>query len=121
MVDSEQKDMGLVGFYCPSFNRTIEITHPPSLTVDPTAASHPERKMAKFNNGLFSTDDPEIIAVLDARPDVYRMDDPRVQALEEVASMEPEDKIKALRLLEKVGSIGDFDKPKARVPGVLGV
>lgn len=108
-----------VGFYCPRFSLRIEITHPQSLKTDPTAYDHPDRKMVQFVDGLYSTDDPEIIAALDARPDVYRMDDPRVAALEETAGMEPEEKEKALRLLERVGGVGEFAKPRANVPGVV--
>lgn len=108
-----------VGFYCQRYNLRIEITHPQSLTADPSAAQHPDCKMVQFNDGLYSTDDPEIIAALDARSDVYRTDDPRVRALEKTASMEPEDKAKALRLLEDVGGIGEFSKPRVNIPGTI--
>lgn len=109
----------LVEFYCPAYNRTIEITHPRELVTDPRAAYYDGRKMVKFNNGLYATDDPEIIEALDKRTDVYRKDDPRVAALEEVNLAEPEDKARALGLLEKVGNIGSFDRPKANVPSLV--
>ena len=109
----------LVGFYCPRYSLRIEITHPSSLTTDPAAAQHPERKMVQFVDGLYSTDDPEIIAALDKRSDVYRVDDPRVSALEEIANLEPEEKDKAMRLLEKVGNIGEFAKRKPTLPSLI--
>lgn len=108
-----------VGFYCPRFNLRIEVTHPKSLTDDPAAAQHPDRKMVQFSEGFYSTDDPEIIKALDKRDDVYRMDDPRVQALEETTGMEPEEREKALRLLQKVGGVGEFSKRRATVPGII--
>lgn len=120
--DSEDKGTPLeerVGFYCPRYSLRIEITHPQSLTADPSAPQHPERKMVQFLDGLYSTGDPEIIAALDKRGDVYRTDDPRVRALEKTANMEPEERAKALKLLEDVGGVGEFSKPRANVPGTI--
>lgn len=110
-----------VGFYCPGYSLRIEITHPQSLTADPAATHHPDRKMVQFVNGLYSTDDPEIIAALDKRNDVYRVDDPRVPVLEEVAGEEPEDKEKILRAVQKAGNIGEFSKRRAPLPGIIPV
>ena len=110
---------GVVGFYCPAYNRMIEVTHPQSLTADPRAFGYPDRKMVQFREGWYSTDDPEIIEVLDKRSDVYRADDEKVAALEEVNHLEPEEKAQSLRLLEKVGNIGSFHKQKANVPSLV--
>ena len=109
----------LTEFYCPKYNLTIEITHPKSLTDDPRAYGYPDRKMVQFRNGWYSTDDPVIIKALDKRSDVYRSDDPRVAALEEVNLQEPEDKASALRLLERHSSIGSFEKPRVNVPSLV--
>ena len=109
----------VVGFYCPRYNLRIEITHPDSLTDSPTAANYKDRKMVQFLDGLYQTSDPEIIAALDKREDVFRLDDPRVQAHEKLAGEEPEDKAKAMRLLESVADIGAFPKQKANIPGII--
>ena len=110
-----------VGFYCPRYSLRIEITHPQSLTADPAATQHPDRKMVQFVNGLYSTDDPEIITALDKRNDVYRVDDPRVPVLEEVAGEEPEDKEKILRAVQKASNIGEFSRHRGNLPGMIPV
>ena len=115
---STKPDHGVVAFYCPRYNLAISVNNPASYSVDPSAPIHPEAKVVKFEEGFFSTDDPEVITFLDARSDVYRLDDPRVAALEETAGMEPEEREKALRLLEKVGGVGSFEKRRVSVPSI---
>ena len=55
---------------------TIEVKGARSQTADLKAATHPDVKQAKFRDGVFQTDDPEIAEALDKRSDVWRADDP---------------------------------------------
>lgn len=126
MTDYEEGQEGKpleerVGFYCPRYSLRVEITHPQSLVTDPAAPQHPDRKMVQFIDGLYTTDDPEVIEALDKRDDVYRLDDPRVQALEEVAAEEPEEKEKILRILQRTSNVGKFSKRRANIPGIIPV
>lgn len=58
------------------YNVRIEVKGAASESKTPAAALHPDVKMAEFRDGVLSTDDPEIIAFLDARPDLcWRMDE----------------------------------------------
>lgn len=57
-------------------NLRIQVNQVDSEVEDPTAARHPGLKMAEFNDGIFATDDLEIIEALDKRHDVWRADDP---------------------------------------------
>ena len=109
----------LVGFYSPRFNLQVEVTHPKEMITDPTAQHYEGLKVAKFVDGFYSTDDPEIIEALDKRPDVFRMGDPRVLAYEETAGLEPEEREQALRVLERVSGIGGFEKGRANAPGIV--
>lgn len=56
-------------------NLRVQVCGAPSETTDPDAAVHPGVKMAEFMDGIYATDDPEIVKFLDARPDVWRGDD----------------------------------------------
>lgn len=53
----------------------LQIKGAPSELQTPDAFQHLGTKWAIFSNGLFQTDDPEIIQVLDARDDVWRASD----------------------------------------------
>lgn len=57
-------------------NLTIEVKGATSQTQEPAAALHPQVKQAKFQDGVYQTDDPEIVEVLDRRSDVWRANDP---------------------------------------------
>jgi hypothetical protein len=64
-----------VAFQTLKLSMRLQIKGSPSEQQDPAAAVHPLTKWATFLNGLFQTDDPEIIQVLDARDDVWRAGD----------------------------------------------
>jgi len=57
-------------------NVRIQINQARSETETPDAALHPDVKMAIFRDGVYQTDDPEIVDVLDKRTDVWRAEDP---------------------------------------------
>lgn len=65
-----------VVFRCNRLNLTIEVKGALSQTRDLKAATHPDVKQAKFQDGIYQTDDPVIVEALDKRGDVWRMDDP---------------------------------------------
>lgn len=58
-------------------NMRIEIKGAPSQTRDPDAMLHPDVKTVEFRDGVYSTNDPEIVEALDARTDVWHADDPQ--------------------------------------------
>ncbi|MFH1485109.1 MAG: hypothetical protein ABIH46_03475, partial [Chloroflexota bacterium] len=58
-----------------NLNMRLQIKGDPSELREPAAAQHLGTKWAIFMHGLFQTDDPEIIQVLDARDDVWRAGD----------------------------------------------
>lgn len=64
-----------VVFQTNKLNLRLQIKGSPSELRDPAAAQHLDTKWAIFMDGLFQTEDPEIIQVLDARPDVWRTTD----------------------------------------------
>ena len=57
-------------------NLTLEVKGALSQMRHPNAATHPDVKQAKFRDGVYQTDDPEVTEFLDKRSDVWRMDDP---------------------------------------------
>jgi len=57
-------------------NLTVEVKGAASQVQDPAASVHPQVKQARFRDGVYQTDDPEIVEALDARSDVWRADDP---------------------------------------------
>lgn len=118
-IAEEMQKREATGFYSRRRNINIQIKSARSETSDPAAAFHPEAKFAKFQEGVYWTDDPEIIQALDKRDDVYRLDDPRVAAFEEVAGMEPEDQASHLRLLDKAAPGMEFapTRPSVAPPG----
>jgi len=62
----------LVVFQTAKLSLRLQTKGSPTELQDPAAAQHLGTKWAIFRNGLFQTDDPEIIQVLDARSDVWR-------------------------------------------------
>jgi len=65
-----------VAYRSAKLNMRIEVKGDRSELTDMTAMTHPNVKMVEFRDGVFSTDDPEIVEFLDARSDVWRLDDP---------------------------------------------
>lgn len=57
-------------------NMRIEVRGAPSQLREPDAMLHPDVKIAEFRDGVYSTDDPDIVEFLDRRTDVWRLDDP---------------------------------------------
>jgi len=64
-----------VAFQTRKLSLRLQVKGAASELRTPAAAQHLETKWAIFRDGLFQTDDPEIIQVLDARPDVWRTTD----------------------------------------------
>ena len=63
-------------FQTKRLNLRQQINKADTELTDPTAALHPDVKMAEFFGGLHQTSDPETITFLDKHPDVWRVDDP---------------------------------------------
>ena len=70
-----------VGFRSNRLNMRIEVTHGRSQITDAAGMLHEDVKTVEFHDGLFSTDDPEIVEFLEKRPDVWRADDPHSDLL----------------------------------------
>lgn len=58
--------------------RSVEVTERLRDGMEVHKFLAPDKKAA-FRNGMFSTDDPEIITFLDKRADVWRSNDPAAQ------------------------------------------
>lgn len=76
MVTKTRKLGKPVVFRCNRLNLRLQVSGARSESQDPTATLHPDVKMAVFRDGVFQTDDPEIMEFLDRRSEVWRMDDP---------------------------------------------
>ena len=65
-----------VVFCSNKLNVRIQVKGGVSETDNPAGATHPDTKFAVFSNGLFQTDDPEVVTFLDGLNYVWRLDDP---------------------------------------------
>ena len=64
-----------VVFRSSQLNTTFQVNQGASEINDPAAQVHPDVKEAVFMDGVYQTDDAEIIRFLDKLPTVWRADD----------------------------------------------